>query len=178
MKVVIALFLVFISFLSEAEAFTIEEVRKSFHKAVLDEGESRKFYEYMKSTEDMTPTVAAYRAVSEAMLARVLWNPFSKISQIGKYQREMERAITADPDNIEIRFLRLAIEYNLPSFLGMSEHVEEDVNMILSNLSSANSLKLDPSYGRYIFYFLEQTDLCNADQIVAMQASLEEKTSY
>lgn len=174
-KVVITVLFIISGFLSEAESFTIEGARKAFHKAVLDESESRSFYEYMQSFENSAPTVTAYKAVSEAMLARVLWNPFSKINQVVKYQKEMEKAVAADPNDIEIRFLRLAIEYNLPSFLGMSDHVEEDVDIILANLSSATSLKIDPSYGRYIFYFLEQADLCSSDQIVAMRASLEKE---
>ena len=174
-KVVVTIFLVLLGFLSEAKTSTIEGARKAFHKAVMDESESRSFYEYMQSFENSTPTVTAYRAVSEAMLARVLWNPIAKINQVVKYQRQMEKAVAADPDDIEIRFLRLAIEYNLPSFLGMSEHVQEDVDVILINLSSTASLELDPSYGRYIFYFLEQTDLCSSDQILAMRETISQE---
>ena len=169
-----ALIILFIlsTFASVAQEPTLQGAREAFHKAVLDEEQSRSFHQYMRTFENPTPVIAAYQAVSEAMLARVLWNPLSKLGQVRSYQRAMEHAVENDPHEIEIRFLRLAIEYNLPSFLGMSEHVEEDVIAILKNLSSAATLGLDPSYGQYIFYFLEQTNLCSEEQILLMKRSL------
>ena len=161
-----------------AQKATLEEARKEFHKAVMSDDKSRPFHRYMENFEDPSAAVLAYQAVSEAMLARVLWNPFSKLTQVRKYQEKIALAVAGDPENIEIRFLRLAIEYNLPTFLGMSEHVEEDVTMIMKNLPSAASLRLDPAYGQYIFYFLEQTDLCTSDQILAMRASIAQKATY
>ena len=178
MKAVITiLFALCFSFVN-GQSLTLEGAREAFHQAVMDEEESRAFNKYMRTFDEPTPVIAAYQAVSEAMLARVLWNPFSKLAQVRDYQKAMEAAVALDPNDIEIRFLRLAIEYNIPAFLGMSEHVEEDVAMILENLSSAASLRLDPAYGQYIFYFLEQTDLCSDDQILAMRASLEEVRTY
>ncbi len=150
----------------------LESIRKAFHQAVMDEEQSRSFHQLFSSEVDYPPSLTAYQAVSEAMLARVLWNPFSKLSQIHKYQKKMEMAISSDPDNIEIRFLRIAIEYNLPAFLGMSEHVEEDLSLIVSNMASVSQLNVDPDYGRYIFYFIESTQLCSEDEILAMRNSL------
>lgn len=144
----------------------------------MNESESRLFHDYMQKFESPTPALTAYQAVSEAMLARVLWNPFSKLTQVKKYQEIMAQAVADEPRDIEIRFLRLAIEYNIPAFLGMSEHVEEDVDMILNNLSAASALGLDPSYGQYIFYFLEQTNLCSEDQILTMKNSLASNHNF
>ncbi len=152
---------------------SIDKVRMVFHKAVLKPEESRDFHSYMKELNQTSTTIDAYRAVSEAMLAQVLWSPFAKYSQVKKYQVGMEKAVSHNPDNLEIRFLRLAIEYNLPSFLGMSEHVEEDLDLILKNLPSISEINLDPDYSQYIFYFLESTGLCSPDQMIAMRQSLE-----
>lgn len=157
---------------------SIENVRKAFHEAVLKPEVSRDFHAYMLKSQNSSPTIRAYRAVSEAMLAQVLWNPFSKLSQVKKYQREMEIAIKESASSIEIRFLRLAIEYNLPSFLGMSQHIEEDLDMILRNLSSVSSMNLDPGYSQYIYYFLESTGLCSSDQMLAMKQTLENQASF
>ena len=178
MKALIGIFFFSTALLVDAQSIELDGARKAFHKAVMDEAESQSFHTYMLEIENPTPVVAAYQAVSEAMLARVLWNPFSKLAQVRKYQEEMENAVAEDPQDIEIRFLRLAIEFNLPAFLGMSEHVEEDVDMILSNMASASALDLDPSYGQYIFYFLESSDLCSTDQIMAMRNSLAQSSAY
>ena len=151
---------------------TLTEVRKEFHKAVMTPEKSREFHNFIKNIDEPSPTILAYQAVSEALLAQVLWNPFSKFSQVMKYEKKIKQAVVLDNSNIEIRFLRLAIEYNLPSFLAMNTHIDEDLDMILMNMESVASINVDPDYGRYIFYFLESTELCTDDQIMAMRKSL------
>ncbi len=150
----------------------IHEIRSEFHSVVLNPEESRNFHGYISEVKNPTATVKAYQAVSEALLAQVVWNPFSKLSQVVKYDKQMVEAVKADPTNIEIRFLRLAIEYNLPSFLGMSEHVEEDTDMIVRNMSGINEIQLDRSYGQYIFHFLTETGLCSEEEIRGMEKRL------
>jgi len=144
---------------------------------VLNPADSRSFHDLLKEIDDPTPTVKAYQAVSEAMLAQVVWNPFTKLSQVSKYNKQMEMAITDDADNIEIRFLRLAIEYNLPSFLGMSKHLDEDVMKIVEGLSMMSQMQINPMFGRYIFYFLKETDLCTEKQLELMKESFDKATT-
>ena len=152
------------------------DIRKSFHEAVLDPEKSEDFHQYLADFTISDPTFKAYQAVSEAMLAQVVWNPFTKLSQVRKYERLMKVAVESDAENIEIRFLSLAIEYNLPRFLGMSKHLVEDRDVIVNNISSIQSMKLDRSFSRYILYFLNETDLCTQDQITQMEESLEYKS--
>ena len=172
MKVFFGLLLVTLGL--ELGAQTLSEVRNAFHQAVLDPKESRTFHDFLKEVDEADPTLQAYKAVSEALLAQVVWNPFSKFSQVLKYNKLIEKAVIRDQQNIEIRFLRLAIEYNLPAFLGMSTHMEEDLGIIVSNMESVNTMQVDPGYGRYIFYFLESTELCTSEQILAMKENLSE----
>ena len=130
----------------------------------------------MKEIKRPGSTIQAYAAVSEAMLAQVLWNPFSKLSQVIKYDKLMEEIVENDADNIEVRFLRLAIEYNLPSFLGMSDHISEDIDTIKSGVK-VSKLDVDSYYKRYIFYFLQQTNLCSNEELAMMEDSFNAKSS-
>ncbi|MEP0984687.1 hypothetical protein [Ekhidna sp.] len=150
-------------------AQTLPEVRSEFHSVVLNPDDSRDFHDYLSDVKTPTTTIRAYQAVSEALLAQVVWNPFNKLSQVIKYDKLMEEIVNEDPDNIEIRFLRLAIEYNLPSFLGMSTHVEEDTQMIIQNMSSIGEMQIEKSYSSYIFHFLSETNLISQDEISMMQ---------
>ena len=172
-----ALFIGVFLFSLLGNAQSIETIRKEFHKAVLNPEMSEDFHAYMKNCEQSSPRVQAYKAVSEAMLAQVVWNPFTKLSQVRKYREAMTIAVESSPDNIEIRFLRLAIEHNLPPFLGMSEHVNEDLSLILEHVSSEKSISFDPGYTRYICYFLEHSGLCSSDQVLAMRQTFEEQNS-
>jgi len=169
--------LTFIALSASSQSLT--EIRKEFHKAVIEPEERVKaFHAYLEDIDNPDATIQAYQAVSEALLAQVVWNPFSKLSQVRKYDKLMEEAVISDEMNIEIRFLRLAIEYNLPSFLGMSTHIEEDLNVIVKNLESISSMNVDPSYGRYILYFLENTNLCSNDELIAMRDTLGQNIPY
>ena len=150
------------------------EVRSKFHSVVLEPENARDFHSYISAIESPSSTVLAYQAVSEAMLAQVIWNPFSKIKQVIKYDKMMTEAVSQAPTNVEIRFLRLAIEYNLPAFLGMSKHLDEDLEQIVSNLSSMEGMQVNQKFGRYIFYFLDSTDLCTQKQLEQMKTGFDE----
>lgn len=150
----------------------MQGTREAFLNAVQDPENSRAFHDYLKEAVDVEPTILAYKAVSEAMLAQVLWNPLAKFSQVLKYDKQMEELVAQNSENIEIRFLRLAIEFNLPAFLGMSEHLNEDISAIVENKQSVASMQIDPSYERYIFGFLETTGLCSKDQLMVMRTTM------
>jgi hypothetical protein len=159
-------------FIFNVHGQSLAEVRENFHLAVLDPDKSRKFYEFLKDAPTNTPTLKAYKATSEAMLARALWNPFSKYKHVLKYSDMIEGAIYEDSENVEIRFLRLSIEYNLPRFLGMSNHLKEDRDTIVENLTSVYKMDIDPSFCRYIIYFLNDTGLCTEEEIALMEKAL------
>lgn len=154
-------------------AQSLNEIRSEFHAVVLNPDDSRDFHNFLKDIENPTSTEKAYQAVSEALLAQIVWNPFNKLKQVMKYDKQIEAAVEEDSKNIEIRFLRLAIEYNLPSFLGMSTHMEEDVDMIVNDLSGVSRMHVNPMFGQYIFHFLEETNLCTSEQLALMKQSFE-----
>ena len=174
MRFVITIVLTLLVFVAFSQS--LSEIRSEFHLAVLNPDDSRNFYDFVSEIENPSPTVQAYQAVSEALLAQVVWNPFNKLKQVIKYSDQMKKVVEADPHNVEIRFLRLAIEYNLPSFLGMSTHMEEDVNKIVANLSNLTRMQVSPHFGKYIFSFLEQTDLCSPNQLAQMKRSFGQGT--
>ena len=171
MKQIVAIIFL-LAFVSLGHAQPLKEVRSEFHQVVMNPDNSKSFHTFMKGVEPTSTTVKAYQAVSEAVLAQVLWNPFSKLSQVLKYDKQIEMLIKEDPENIEIRFLRLAIEFHLPSFLGMSTHIEEDSQIIVQNMSSITELEIEKSYGEYIFYFLMETELVTQEEIDLMEQTL------
>jgi len=165
----------FIVFIPIGFGQSIHQIRESFHEAVLNPSTSEEFHALVSDMRDKPPVIKAYHAVSEALLAQVLWNPFSKLKQVIKYDKMITQAVLEDPGNIEIRFLRLAVEYNLPAFLGMSGHLQEDVALIVSNLSNVSQLQVNPAFGQYILDFLAKTDLCTNDQLEWMKQNFEKE---
>ena len=50
----------------------------------------------------------------------------------------MAMAATADPHNIEIRFLRFSIEHNVPGFLGYNKNLATDRQEMINQLNDKN----------------------------------------
>ncbi|MEM6643498.1 MAG: hypothetical protein AAF616_11010 [Bacteroidota bacterium] len=157
--------------LLKVDGQALQEARIYFHKAVLDPEQSSAFRAQMLGHGNNEAVFLAYRAVSEAMLARVMWNPFTQFNQLKKYQKGMDAAVAQSPNNVEIRFLRLAIEVNLPTFLGMSGNIDQDQETILKNIAAISSLDIDLEYGRYIFHFLQETNLFNEKELSELKAA-------
>jgi len=152
---------------------SLEEVRAQFHQAVQDQDNCENFHQFLADKEFNDPVFLAYQATSEALLAQVVWNPFGKFSQVNKYEELMNEAIGMDSTNLEIRFLRLSIEHNLPAFLGMSHHVKKDSRFLKSNIMEVKAMGFDKAFNEYILYFMEETGLCTKEEIIELREAIE-----
>lgn len=150
----------------------LSEVRQKFHAAVLDPSNVTKYHSYISKIKSEEPIIKAYKAVGEAVLAQEKWDPISKFSQLKKFSNLIEQAVYLDDRSLEIRFLRFAVEFQLPRILMMSDHLDEDRDFIMANLHEINQLNIDPGFVRYITYFMNETGLLDADQLIQIKASL------
>lgn len=80
-----------------------------------------------------------YKGAIELGMARHNTNPFKKMSFFSDGKKHLEEAIATDRENIELRFLRLTIQVNLPTFLGYSDDIQSDKAFVLNHLEEANS---------------------------------------
>lgn len=66
-----------------------------------------------------------------------------KIASFNKGKLLLEKEVVKNPDNIEIRFIRLIIQENTPKFLKYNYNIEEDKNLIIYNYNKmSNDLKV------------------------------------
>ncbi len=61
-------------------------------------------------------------------------------------------AIEKQPNNIEIRFVRMSVQQNVPKFLGYNFNLEEDKNFIFSRLDQIKSPDLYSYIKEYILH--------------------------
>lgn len=78
----------------------------------------------------------AYLGSADAMLAEYGYNPFSKYNMFKRGTEQIDQAVILAPENAEIRFLRLGVQTNAPSFLGYNTNQNEDVGVILKGLTN------------------------------------------
>lgn len=100
-------------------------LRHHYQAAAADKAAGEKFYQLLADYHDQDALVLGYKAAAEAIRARDA-SMFNKLSYVQQAARTFEQAVSLAPDNAEIRFLRFSVESNLPPFLGLSTHVDED----------------------------------------------------
>ena len=105
-------------------------LRRHYELAAADKQAGEKFYSLLHDYAGQEALVLGYKAASEAIRARDA-SMLSKLSYVQQAARTFEQAVALAPNNAEIRFLRFSVESNLPPFLGLSKHVDEDRAFLL-----------------------------------------------
>lgn len=103
---------------------------------------------------------SAYIGAYYAVWASHTSAPIDKLRSFKKGKSFLERAVKQDPENAEIRFLRLTIQYNAPGILQYKNAIEEDLQTVLE---SYNGLSSEIIKGM-IKDFLLSTDLLSEAQ--------------
>ncbi|MCV9389436.1 hypothetical protein [Reichenbachiella ulvae] len=88
------------------------------------------------NSEEDSPLIRAYKAALYAKEADKLKGVADKVQAFKKGAMMLEEEIKAYPDNVEFRFLRLAIQEKSPAILGYQDNIEEDKQKIIENYSS------------------------------------------
>lgn len=128
-------------------------LRRHYELAAADKAAGEKFYKLLADYKDRDALVLGYKAAAEAIRARDA-SMFNKLTYVQDAAKTFEQAVGLDPQNPEIRFLRFSVESNLPAFLGLSKHVDQDKEMLLSAALSHPGSGLDSEAFRTVRNFL------------------------
>lgn len=117
----------------------ISEVRQLFTTADKSESACERLLEITDGyTIDYKPVVYAYHAAAEMTMANHLSWPMTKLKYFKSGQDKLERVVSKYSRNIEIRYIRFAVQYGSPTFLGYRDNLDEDRNFVLENLNSVD----------------------------------------
>lgn len=127
---------------TEANPYAVAQLRRYYQQAAASKEAGEKFHKLMAAYNQQDAVVLAYKAAAEAIRARDA-SMFNKLTYVQNASKQFDQAVKLDADNAEIRFLRLSVESNLPGFLGLSQHVEEDRVFLVSTLLKHPNSGLD-----------------------------------
>jgi tetratricopeptide (TPR) repeat protein len=147
--------------IESTKTYTLPVLRQEFLNASKDEDAAKRFYEKMNSYNQEHPVKLAYKAASEAVMAKYTWNAYSKIKYVNTALDTFERAVALDIDNAEIRFLRFTLEYYIPRYLGLSRHIQEDKRIIIDSLKKYSESGMTVELARAIKDFMLSKDHCS-----------------
>ena len=138
-------------------------LRRHYELAAADKAAGEKFYQLLANYQDHNALVLAYKGASEAIRARDA-SMFNKLTYVQDAAKTFEHAVRLDPQNPEIRFLRFSVESNLPAFLGLSKHVDEDKELLLNAAFDHPGSGLDAEAFRTVRDFLVERGHVSEDE--------------
>lgn len=133
MKFIIPLFCLF--FLGSP---SISEVRKMYATASNSKTESADLLLKLSDVEvgDSNSVLVAYKGGGLALKGKFCSKIRDKKSNLVAGAKYIEAAVKASPNNVEIRFIRLSVQENLPSFISYRKNIKEDKAFIISNFKT------------------------------------------
>jgi len=128
----------FISFFATPPELT--KVRSDYVLAAGNKEITYKLYEELSTvTKNDNKVLLAYRGAVLTMMAKYAKKKNNKKEFFKEGAELIEYAVTAKPDNIEIRVIRMSIQENSPKFLKYNKNIPEDKEFILTNYKSTSS---------------------------------------
>lgn len=156
MKMIFSL-IICIGFLKNPD---LAEIRKMYRSAANSELSANEFSAKMAvvtATEDKV--LLAYKGASMAMKSKFKKKISEKISTLKEGAKLIESGIAAEPNNIEIRMIRLSIQENLPSITKYKKNIGEDKAFLLKNYKEQpDALKT------YLIAFIIQSKSFSAEE--------------
>ena len=134
----------------------IEKVRLCFEQGRLDKNAALNLKKL--TSGNSKPLFKAYHGAAFSLLAKHYVNPLSKIESLNNGLKIINEAVVNDATDVEIRFIRFAIEEHIPAIVSFTNHTSADKEMILVNLK-----KNHPIYDKIKSYML-QSKLVNAEE--------------
>jgi len=117
----------------------LNEVRTSYNKAVLDKKLCKNMIDELELSKEKSVIALAYLGAYQTIWANHVFNPLSKLATFKKGKNNIELAISKEPENVEIRYIRFSVQKNAPSFLGYNNNLKEDRDFLVKNKKNINS---------------------------------------
>ena len=143
------------SFPTSMSDYSAANLRRHYEQAAASKEAGERFYGLLHDYQGQEALVLGYKAASEAIKARDA-SMLNKLTYVQQASRTFEQAVSLAPASAEVRFLRFSVESNLPPFLGLSKHVEEDKAFLLEAALQHPRSGLDDESFRTVRSFLTQ----------------------
>ena len=117
----------------------LDVVRANYNKLVSNKELCEKIIAELTETKDNSAPHMAYLGGVQTIWANHVFSPISKLNTFKEGKKNIEQAIKKEPDNVELRFIRLSVQKNAPSFLGYKSNINEDTEFIKKNRNQISS---------------------------------------
>ena len=117
------------------------ELRSNYPKALNDKQICYDMITFL-SKQNLNTIEKGYYGAYLVISANHTWNPIDKLNTFKKGKIELENAIKQDSKNVELRFLRLSIQANVPKILNYDQNIKSDLIFIKEHKDKIQSNQL------------------------------------
>ncbi|CAL2074655.1 hypothetical protein [Tenacibaculum sp. 190524A02b] len=112
------------------------EYLEAFHQAITKEQEEAFIIKYKRSNKT---SVKAYVVSLKMKQAKYKFFPWKKLSVFNKGKKELEQLIKEHPENVDLRYVRLVIQENIPAILNYKSSITEDKEFLKRKLEEVDN---------------------------------------
>jgi hypothetical protein len=138
----------------------LHTIRKLLITALSSSKITDSLYTNLGNIKNRSSLINGYMGTLQALKAKHTWNPYYKIKYLNDAEKTFKIAVTGDPTNIEIRFMRFSVEHNVPGFLGYTKNLVADRIEIIKQIERAHYASADAALVKTIITFLIDSKRC------------------
>jgi hypothetical protein len=128
--------------LFQPQAKDISQIREKYHLAIYNEKIANALDAELQALEGGESIFKGYQGAVKMLLASFAFMPNTKYAFFTNGKVLLEKAIIESPSDLELRYLRLSIQQNTPSFLGYKSDIETDKQLLLRGVSDVKDADL------------------------------------
>ena len=151
MKILLCL-MIFISSIGAAfpNGDDLLKVRKYYYLAIESEEKFKEFENILLKYSNPDNTILGYIGMSFMLKAKYAWLPNNKMDYFTKGKNFLETAISKDPSNVELKFMRFCVQNGTPRFLSYKMNLEKDKNFLIKSYPSIRDKDLKQKISSYM----------------------------
>ena len=137
MKLLLTLFLL----VNFAVTPDLASIRKMYPDVAKSEANAKEFTEKLAGISNSDEKIlVAYKAASILLDSKFEKKLQAKIDRFKEGAKLLESTIKSEPNNIEIRMIRLSIQENVPGITGYKKNIKEDKKYLTAHYAEQNAV--------------------------------------
>lgn len=117
----------------------LDALRNAYSTANNSNESAKKFINLAENTSGSDAITTGYKAAADILQAKVTTEKNKRKSFVTKGAKSLESIIASNPNNIELRVIRMSVQENIPKIVGYSKNIKEDKAFLTQNFGKQNS---------------------------------------
>ena len=130
MKLFLSIFTALFLFFQSGD---LETLRNAYSKANSSTEGAKNFIEIADKKSSSDPVIAAYKAAAVILEAKVTTEKNKRKTFVKSGATSLEALIKNNPNNTELRLIRMSVQENIPKIVGYNKNLKEDKTFIINN---------------------------------------------